>query len=540
MKNLSIKIMQVAVLTVVTTVSTVSWSQPSSSRRGGGFGSMMTSGGMTPDYMLRDLPRFETALDLTKEQLVIVEQILRDYDESFREASDASRESIGDSFSSVRGNEDDPARQQSREMRAQIREIREKISSTRQLDEEEGMSELQDRLNKELEVLRKDMQELRVQQWSSPERQAAFEDVALLVQDQSRLKRKMKLEFEGDLVAILTEAQQPLWPPLRRQLIRDRLLPRGRLSGETVDVIGLVEQQEYEDQTLVSILPILSQWDEQVTSALESRDDHMVENQGSLMSAMRTIDTSAGLAVMKEQARLAEAVRDINDGAVQDIVLTLSGELSASFDRISKERGYPRIYRPTRTDRTFQAAMELEELEPEILEAIIDLYDSFKIEVQYASGQIYNAVHRWEAQEQLDRMNRFAERMTGGSSERPESPIRKAQDDRRKIEDSYIEQLKLLLTPEQIESLGGLDARSQRRQSNENRSWGRDNSSRDRSGQWDTQGGREGFMQRFDSNGDGTIDESERQQIRDFFRNRGRSNGDSGGRSGDEAAPFHP
>jgi len=49
----------------------------------------------------------------------------------------------------------------------------------------------------------------------------------------------------------LTEDQQVLWPPLQRQLTRDRLLPKGRLSGETVDVMGLVEQQEFDDTVLL-------------------------------------------------------------------------------------------------------------------------------------------------------------------------------------------------------------------------------------------------------------------------------------------------
>ncbi len=532
----SMRITQVIILAVVTTISSAATAQQTSGRRGGGFGSMMTTGGMTPDYMIRDLKRFEEALELTKEQVGIVEQILRDYDESFREASDTSRESIGESFGSMRGNEDDPARQQSQEMRTQMREIREKIDSARQLDGEEGMSVLQERLNKELEVLRQDMQELRVQQWQSPERQAAFEDVALLMQDQLRIKRQMKMEFEGDLVAILTESQLELWPPLKRQLIRDRLLPRGRLSGETVDVIGLVEQQEFEDEALLPLLPILSEWDEQVTSALESRDNHMIENQGSFMTAMRTMDTSGGLSVMKTQAKLAEAVRDLNDNAVQNIVLLLPEEQSSQFDRIAKERGYPRIFRATRVDRSFKAAMELEDLEPDILTAIKELYEAFTIEVGYANEQIYGATHRWEAQEQLDRMSRFAARMTGASSDRAESPIRKAQDDRRKIEDNYIEQLKLLLTPEQIDALGGLDARRQRGQLDDRSRGNWDNADRNRGGQRGMEGGREEFMQRFDRNGDGTIDESERGEIREFFRDGGgRGNGGGGSQDGGNA-----
>ena len=68
---------------------------------------------------------------------------------------------------------------------------------------------------------------------------------------------KMISDCKLDLVAILTEEQFDFWPPLQRQLIRDRLLPRGRLSGETVDVMSLVEEQSYDDERLLLLLPVL-------------------------------------------------------------------------------------------------------------------------------------------------------------------------------------------------------------------------------------------------------------------------------------------
>ncbi len=527
----SMKTIQVFTLAVVTTISTYSIAQDrNSGRRGGGYGSMMSSGGMTPDYMLRDLQQFQIALELEEGQTMIVEQLLRDYDESFREASDASRESMGNSMQSMRGSEDDPARQQSRELRERSREIRDKLESATKLGDEEGMTDLQNRLTNELDSIREEMQQQRVEQWQSPERQAAFEEIALLLQDQSRLKRQMRNEFEGDLVVILTEDQQALWPPLQRQLIRDRLLPRGRLSGETVDVMGLVEQQEFVDEVLVELIPVLQEWDASITVALTARDDHMVENQGVLMSAMRTMDTTAGIDVMKTQARLAESVRDINDNAVDNIVLLLTEEAGAVFNTTAKERGYPRIFRPTRTDRSYKAAMELEGLEPDILQAIIELYDAMQLEITYANELILEATHRWESQEQLDRMNRFAQRMTGGSSERVESPIQKAEESKRAIEDNYLEQLRMLLTEEQIEALGGLNKREER--SGDRWDRGGDRSGRDR-GPGGQSGDREAFMNQFDTDGDGNLSESEREAIRDHFRNGGGAPGGSrGGGSG--------
>ena len=210
MKKPSLKTIQVLALAAVTVLSLPSFSQSNSGRRGGGFSSMMSSGGMTPDYMLRDLQKFQIALELQDHQTIILEQMLREYDESFREASDASRESMGSSFSSMRGNEDDPARQRTQELRDRSREIRDKLDSAKKLGDEQGMQDLQKRLNDELQSIRDEMQQSRAEQWQSPERQTAFEEVGLLMQDQLRLKRQMREEFEGDLVAILNENQQEI------------------------------------------------------------------------------------------------------------------------------------------------------------------------------------------------------------------------------------------------------------------------------------------------------------------------------------------
>jgi len=517
MKNTSFKTLQVVAFAVVTVLScSVLAQQTSGGRRGGGFSSMMSAGGMTPDYMLRDLQRFQLALELEDQQTLIVEQILREYDESFREAADTSQNSIGDSFRSMRGNEDDPERQRSQELRTRSRDIREKLDSAQKLGGEQEMKELKEGLNTELESVRNEMQQQRTEQWQSPERQATFEQLSLLVQDQLRLKRQMREEFEGDLVAILTDEQRELWPPLQRQLIRDRLLPRGRLSGETTDVMGLVNQQEFEDDVLVLLLPVLQEWDESVTAALTARDEHMIENQSAMMSAMSTMDTTSGMDVIKTQGRLAESVRDINGNAIENIVLLLPDVKSKKFGVTARERGYPRIFRPTRTDRAFQAALELEGLEADILQAISELYESLNIETDYAKQRILEATLRWEAQEQIERMNRFAQRMSGATSERAESPIRGAEDDLRKIEENYLDQLRMLLTDEQIEALGGLKKREDRRgQGARGGDAGSDRGSRGDSG------GREEFMNRFDKDGDGTISESEREAIREHFRNGG-------------------
>jgi len=493
--------------------ATHAFAQPGGGR-GGGFMSRITAGGTSPDYMLRDLRRFKETLTLNEEQAMIVEQILRDYDETFRETSTASEEGMRNTFTNMRGDEDNPARQESQQLRERMREIRDKMDSTRQLEGEDGMQELQDRLNAEMDEIHQQMNESRTAQWESSESQAAMEELALYVTDQLRLKRQMRIEFETDLVAVLNEEQLLLWPPLKRMLIRDRLLPKGRLSGETLDVMSLVEQQEFDDATLADLIPAINNWDVSVTAALENRDDHLVENQGSLMASFRSMDNSSD-SVMKEQARLAETVRQINDNAVEQIAMALPSEKGSAFAHLARERAYPRIFRTTRVERAYLGAMELEDIEPEILVSVVELYDALLTELEYANEQVLSETKRWESQEELDRMNRFRSRISGSDSERAESPIRKAEENRDKIEENYLEQLRLLLSEEQIEELGGLKKREPR----ENR-WRGDRG--DRGDRGNQRGGdRAAFMQQFDKNGDGEISDSEREGIREHFRNGG-------------------
>jgi len=526
---MSIRSKLITQILTITVLAVIVVAQPSN--RGGGFSSMMGAGGMTPDYMLRDLQRFVVAFELSDEQVVIVEQILRDYDESFREASDSSQDGIGNSFRSMRGDENDPAREARQELREESNALREKLNSANNLGDEAGMKELRDRLTQQIESIRDEMRQQRVDEWQSPQRQTAIEEVALLMHDQLRLKQQMREEFEGDLVAVLTEEQLLLWPSLQRQLIRDRLLPRGRLSGEATDIMSLLEQQEYQEEVLALLQPAIQEWDINVTDALVARDDHLVENQGSLMAAMRTMDTSSGIDVLKMQGRLAETVRYVNDTAVQNILAMLPEDKVNQFDAIAKQTSYPRIYRQSRTDRAYEAALELEGLEPETMQAIMDLQDSMESEIAIANEQLMVATHGWEAKEQVERMERFAQRMTGGSSERQENPMQQAEENKRTIEDTYLELLRGLLTEEQIEELGGLEKRTSREDRGRNR--GDRESGSDRGGNnRGFEGGREEFLQRFDTDGDGEISESEREGIREHFRGggqRGGSRGQSGG-----------
>ena len=110
-------------------------------------------------------------------------------------------------------------------------------------------------------------------------------------------------------------------------------------------------------------------------------------------------------------------------------------------------------------------------------------------------------------------------RFSGQPYERDENPIDERYQARREMDERYTAQILALLTPEQLEAM----PRNRGRRGGENRR-GEGRSGR----RGDRQGSAE-FMQQFDTDGDGDISETEREAIRDHFRNqRGQGRGGGG------------
>jgi hypothetical protein len=111
-------------------------------------------------------------------------------------------------------------------------------------------------------------------------------------------------------------------------------------------------------------------------------------------------------------------------------------------------------------------------------------------------------------------------RNRGGGNADEEDPYREGMDNRNRVDERYVEQLKALLTPEQQEALpaqrGGRGGGGG--------GWGGMGASEEQ---------RAEFMKRFDKDGDGELSDEERQSMIEEFRGgRGGQGGGQGGRGG--------
>ena len=223
-----------------------------------------------------------------------------------------------------------------------------------------------------------------------------------------------------------------------------------------------------------------------------------------------------GLSVLRKRLVLQEATRDVNDQYIEAISLVLVSPQSNEFRLQSLRRGYSDIYRPTRGERAMVAAMEIEELDPDVLVAVADLMQSHGDEIASFNEDMLLILRSEESARELRRAEERMSRFRGQRSERDEGsfdPVREAMEKRNEIDQRYMSSLESILGPELYESIAG------RRRG---RGGGGDRGQEGFS--------REQFIGEFDKNGDGELDEDERRAARDAMRERFR--GGQGGRGG--------
>jgi hypothetical protein len=347
---------------------------------------------MSPYFLRRDLVHFVEGLDLDEGQSVILESLFWDYED----ANEASKQVMIDRF---------------QEMREQFQTLD------------------RDRIMQIIFVPFED----RYAEWD------AFNE-----------------QFLQSVRAILNNEQLQRWPEFRRKLRREKQLPQGRLTGESLDLFHVVTELDLEEPTRFLIEPLLREYGENLDEALGRRQELLRESGLMIMHSIRDDQPEAALTVYQDQVDARLGVRKVNDDFIIAIAGALPEEIGREFRRTALERAYPRVYRPTPAERVFEAAKELEGLDEETLKAIRNLEEAFLGELALINEKLVRLIREYEPQEEQYRAAVFALRGTGQQPERPTDPTRQEFRQREQLGRDYVERLRALLTDEQFRSLPGV------------------------------------------------------------------------------------
>jgi hypothetical protein len=509
---------------------------------GGGGGMADIREQLEPDFIRRDVPVFVQQLQLDSTQGLVLETLMGDYEESYETASTEVQGEIRDLGRQVFSSMVSP------EMRERMMTVGQEVQEDlRRLAEERGapLSEEERRT-----FFRERMQQ--IQQQMAAESQAGgnaemkrlMGDMFTRFEDWRVQKDTMRKDFVDGLKATLSDDQLALWPAFERFLTREKTLPRARLAGEGTNLILVLDNLELPPAAFEKVEPLLDNYEVRLDEALRARNDFLFQSTGKLFKALEQGDANDANRIIERQVDFRTAVRDVNDEYRTAFVSALGEMPEAKLleDTILAE-AYERVYRATNTRRAFDAALKMEGVDPGVLESIVALDQSYGVELSGLNRQLYETLRKEEPARTARDAQRFVGMVTAamngdfsamgmgggmggmfGRGDEGPDPVREAFDKREKVEDSYADRLKALLTPEQFEALpkpqrggrggaggggpgGGMSAMLERLPADQ----------------------REAILKAADKNGNGQIDDDERG---DAFRAMRELGGFGGGRGG--------
>jgi len=511
-----------------------------------GRGGMRGMGGMReirellePDFSRRDMPLFAEQLQLDDGQKAIIEALIEDYEDGFGGGSEAVQADLMDLGRSMMqsfmgGGAMGDMRERMRERFGAVRaELEEMEANGQPLSEEERRAFFRERM----EGMQQEMMQDAMDSGAFDEARGVMTEMLDILEDWVATRSTMHDTFVSDVQIQLSDDQLVLWPAFERFLTREKSLPRGRLSGEEVNLFAVVDGAELSDAAYDALEALFDQYEVDLHTALVARDRYLLSSAPQLFKAMRDGDVKDAERILKQQLQYRSAVRDVNDRYRANFTAAITDEAErAALDAAILEAAYERIYRPSWGRRAFDAALQMEGLEPDTLQAIADLELAYLAEISGINRSLMTALRTSEADRQVEEGTRMVAVLSGDLSQGmpfgpgargprggEDDPFREGMDRRDETDERYVEQLRAMLTPEQQEALPA-------------RRGGRGG----RGGQGGPGGGnadrRAEMIQRFDTNGDGELNEEERRAMFESFRNGGgRGNRGGGNRGGGQS-----
>lgn len=457
-----------------------------------------------PDFLRRDLRLVDDMLLVADEQLPMVEAFLADYEEGFQKAREEIQAKLRELRDANRPPE--PSAEEQEEMRAMGTELREKMRAMRMMMS--GNRELVDAEAAELEELRSEIEAMRAKfQEMRMERMPEQDQIAEIARQASALRKEwlrnrasLEAEFTESLQVILSEEQLTLWDPFRRQVRRDRALPRGVLSGESLDVNTVVREFEASEAAAEALLA----WEIELDKTLIDRDNTMMEIDLDALVATLENDDKAARDAARSESKVRRDVRDANLEAI-DSIAALLGEQGDEFRLAAWKKAFPRVYRQTSFERALDAVRKIEGIDPLVLETVDRLEADFLTQLAELHEEARDATLKQELAQFEERFNQMRDRINGERqrSDRDPTELDEIRERLRELEAESRETLEDMLTPEEIAQLPRAGDRRGGPRNDEQRG-----------------DMRQRIIERFDSNGDGELDASERENAMREMRNR--------------------
>ncbi len=275
-------------------------------------------------------------------------------------------------------------------------------------------------------------------------------------------KRRLLDKFFADVKSQLGPQQLERWPKFERALRRERQLPEGELSGESVDLWAVLGRMQLSPTEQEAIRATLDTYEAALDEALANRVAKMAALESELGEAMRNMDYDRGGNVQDRIMALRILVRGANDQGIEAITQAM-GARGDEFRRAALEAGYADVYRPHPVMQLIDTARKIESLSAEQVAQIDTLRAEFQVACDGENVKFYEMLRAEEPKQPRRKVQAMLDRRAGQTRSAPSTPqasnqadpIVKLRVERDKMGEPFRERLMAILTPDQQATIPG-------------------------------------------------------------------------------------
>ena len=265
-------------------------------------------------------------------------------------------------------------------------------------------------------------------------------------QELRKQRGEAEQSFMTDVKALLTDQQASLWPKYERDRTRSSTMRQGLMSGERADVIRIVEGLKLTPEVTEKITPTLEAYETELDGVLTKRNELFergMSQANKMREAFMSGDMTEATKMFDEGREAAGKVRDVNRRFAKQVEGQLPPEDATKFSAEFRKESFPQIYRTTRYAGQVIDAASGFEIDESVKTSIKSIKETYDRQTQTINEKAEVATDASEA-------NMTLMTMFGGGSNEAMNDIRKQ---RRELEDKSIEQVKALLTEDQVKQL---------------------------------------------------------------------------------------
>jgi len=262
---------------------------------------------------------------------------------------------------------------------------------------------------------------------------------------------ELESQFLSDLRMLAIEpAQEEAFVRVERAHRREQVGVWGQMvtvSGGTINLFDVAQSVEVDGngdarQALLSyeaeIDPIYERTIDRVSDFTRQQLKQMQEGFEWDEEAMTRMQEA-----MTDLSDLGKQAKSINARYARQIMQLLPAERQAAWDREVKERTWPTVYRKSKVERQMEAAGKLEDLSSTQRESLDAMRQSYEREASPIN-------QRW-----ADAVDKQAENNEGNwwGWGQDNSEIEAIQEERNELDDRFVERVRAILTPAQLEAM---------------------------------------------------------------------------------------